>query len=159
MTELRKRMFECLKLRGLSARTQESYVRAVRQLAEHYHKSPELISEEELRQYFLYIKNVKVADIFRLHGPDYRAKFSQRMLPSHLRAVQDIEICLTETLGGQLYYCAQCDEQRYSYHSCKNRHCPKCQNEQANQWLEEQKTLLGGPLTLLAPLAPRSHPS
>lgn len=59
MTELRKRMIECLQLRGLSARTQESYVRAVRQLAEHYHKSPDLITEEELRQYFLFIKNVK----------------------------------------------------------------------------------------------------
>jgi len=50
MSELRKRMIECLQLRGLSERTQESYVRAVRQLAEHYHKSPDLISEEELRQ-------------------------------------------------------------------------------------------------------------
>jgi len=59
MTELRKRMIECLQLRGLSARTQEMYVRAVRQLAEHYRKSPDVITEEELRQYFLYIKNVK----------------------------------------------------------------------------------------------------
>lgn len=59
MTELRKRMIECLQLRGLSERTQEMYVRAVRQLAEHYRKSPDFISEEELRQYFLYIKNVK----------------------------------------------------------------------------------------------------
>src|SRR6266511_1335728 len=59
MTELRQRMIECLQLRGLSARTQESYVRAVRQLAEHYHKSPDLITEEELRQYFLHLKNVK----------------------------------------------------------------------------------------------------
>src|SRR5437016_5878636 len=59
MTELRKRMIECLQLRGLSERTQESYVRAVRQLAEHYHKSPDLITEEELRQYFLFLKNVK----------------------------------------------------------------------------------------------------
>ncbi len=59
MTALRQRMIECLQLRGLSARTQESYLRAVRQLAEHYHKSPDLISEEELRQYFLYLKNVK----------------------------------------------------------------------------------------------------
>jgi integrase/recombinase XerD len=59
MSELRKQMIECLQLRGLSERTQESYVRAVRQLAEHYHKSPDLISEEELRQYFLYLKNVK----------------------------------------------------------------------------------------------------
>ena len=59
MTELRKRMIECLQLRGLSERTQESYVRAVRQLAEHYHKSPDQITEEELRRYFLFIKNVK----------------------------------------------------------------------------------------------------
>jgi site-specific recombinase XerD len=59
MTELRKRMIECLQLRGLSERTQEAYTRAVRQLSEHYHKSPDQITEEELRQYFLYLKNVK----------------------------------------------------------------------------------------------------
>jgi len=85
---------------------------------------------------------LEVADIFRLHAPDYRAKFSTRMLPSHLRAMQDIEQCRTASLGGQVYYCNQCQEQRFSYHSCKNRHCPKCQNQQANQWLEEQKSLL-----------------
>src|SRR5260370_36033991 len=85
---------------------------------------------------------LEVAEIFRLHGPEYRQKFGAAMLPSHLRAMQDIENCRTESLGGQLYFCAQCDQQRYSYHSCKNRHCPKCQNEQANQWLEEQQKLL-----------------
>jgi hypothetical protein len=85
---------------------------------------------------------LEVADIFRLHGPDYRAHFGNRMLPSHHRAMQDIEQCRTPSLGGQLYYCAQCDQQRYSYHSCKNRHCPKCQNDQANDWLEEQQSLL-----------------
>ncbi len=85
---------------------------------------------------------LEVADIFRLHGPEYRTKFSGRMLPSHRRAMQDIETCRTESLGGQLYFCKQCQAQRYSYHSCKNRHCPKCQNEQANEWLQEQKALL-----------------
>jgi Putative transposase/Transposase zinc-binding domain len=85
---------------------------------------------------------LEVADIFRLHGPDYRAHFGNRMLPSHHRAMQDIEQCRTPALGGQLYYCAHCDQQRYSYHSCKNRHCPKCQNEQANEWLQEQKDML-----------------
>src|SRR5882672_7672889 len=59
MTPLRQRMIEDLQLRGLSERTQERYVRAVRQLAEHYHKSPEWITEEELRDYFLSVKNVK----------------------------------------------------------------------------------------------------
>jgi site-specific recombinase XerD len=52
-------MIEDLQLRGLSERTQEMYVRAVRQLAEHYHKSPARITEEELRDYFLSLKNVK----------------------------------------------------------------------------------------------------
>jgi site-specific recombinase XerD len=59
MSELRKRMIECLQLRGLAERTQEAYTRAVHQLAAHYHKSPDQISEAELRQYFLYLKNVK----------------------------------------------------------------------------------------------------
>jgi len=59
MTPLRQRMIEDLQLRGLSAKTQDSYVRAVRQLAEHYRKSPDLITEEELRLYFLYLKNDK----------------------------------------------------------------------------------------------------
>ena len=85
---------------------------------------------------------IEVAEIFRLHGPAYREKFGDRMLPSHRRAMQDIETCRTESLGGQLYFCKQCQAQRYSYHSCKNRHCPKCQNEQANDWLAAQQNLL-----------------
>jgi len=48
-----------MQLRGLSARTQGCYVAAVRQLAEHYHRSPDQITEEELRQYFLYLANEK----------------------------------------------------------------------------------------------------
>ncbi|MCA1601199.1 MAG: IS91 family transposase [Acidobacteria bacterium] len=85
---------------------------------------------------------VELAEIFRLHGPQYREQFGERMLPSHLRAMQDIETCRTESRGGQLYYCQQCQAQRYSYHSCKNRHCPKCQNQQANDWLAKQQSLL-----------------
>src|SRR2546425_1239250 len=85
---------------------------------------------------------LEVAEIFRLHGPEYRAKFGSRMLPSHRRAMQDIEQCRTAARGGQVYFCDQCQEQRYSYHSCKNRHCPKCGNEQANDWLQAQQNLL-----------------
>lgn len=59
MNVLRQKMIEDLQLRGLAVRTQQSYVQAVSQLAAHYHKSPDQISEEELRQYFLYLKNVK----------------------------------------------------------------------------------------------------
>lgn len=59
MTHLRQRMIEDMQLRSLSENTQIAYVRAVRQLAEYYGKSPQDISEEELRNYFLYLKNEK----------------------------------------------------------------------------------------------------
>ena len=57
MSALRERMIEDMQLRGLAARTQESYLQSVRQLAAHYHKPPDQINDEELRQYFLYLKN------------------------------------------------------------------------------------------------------
>ena len=59
MTYLRKRMMEDLQLRGLGIVTQHRYVRAVRLLAEHFQKSPDKITEEEIRDYFLYVKNVR----------------------------------------------------------------------------------------------------
>ena len=85
---------------------------------------------------------VEVAEIFRLHGAEYLAKYGERMPRSHLRAMRDIERCRTPMLGGQGYVCTKCDERRWSYHSCKNRHCPKCGKDQASEWLEEQKELL-----------------
>jgi len=57
MTPLRQRMIEDMQLRGLSENTQIAYVRVARQLAEYYDRSPKDISEEELRRYFLYLKN------------------------------------------------------------------------------------------------------
>ena len=59
MTPLRQRMLEDRQLRGLSARTQECYVAAVRQFAEHFHTRPDRLTEEQLRQYFLYLANDK----------------------------------------------------------------------------------------------------
>jgi hypothetical protein len=53
-----------------------------------------------------------------------------------------VEQCRTESLGGQVYTCPQCDQVQYSYHSCRNRHCPKCQNDKAQEWLEAQQDLL-----------------
>jgi len=46
-----------LQINGKSLRTQQAYTRAVRQLAEHYHKAPEAICESELQDYFLFRRN------------------------------------------------------------------------------------------------------
>ena len=59
MTPLRQRMLEDMQLRGLSARTQGCYVAAVRQLAAHDRTSPASLTDDQLRQYFLYLANEK----------------------------------------------------------------------------------------------------
>jgi integrase/recombinase XerD len=58
-TPLRERMRQELQLAGLSERTQEAYLRAVRQLASHFGKPPDQVTEPELRQYLLFLKNDK----------------------------------------------------------------------------------------------------
>ena len=57
MTPLRRRMIEDMQLRGFAPGTQHVYVQAVQRFAQHFDKSPDQISEEELRQYFLYLRN------------------------------------------------------------------------------------------------------
>ena len=75
MAELFQRFSEDLRLKGLSHKTIKMYTRAVKQLVKHYQKSPEEISDEELRQYFLYNKNVRqwsrVASTISLCGIKY----------------------------------------------------------------------------------------
>jgi integrase/recombinase XerD len=56
-TALRQRMLQDLQLAGLSERTQESYLRAVRKLSEHFHTPPDRLSEQQVRDYFLHLKN------------------------------------------------------------------------------------------------------
>lgn len=58
MSTLCEPMIQDMQLLGFSPHTQQSYARKVRKRAEHYHKSPDLISGEELWQYFFYRINV-----------------------------------------------------------------------------------------------------
>ncbi|HMN29031.1 MAG TPA: IS91 family transposase [Caldilineaceae bacterium] len=85
---------------------------------------------------------VELADIFRRYGPAYREQFGERMPASHLQAMAAIEACRTEALGGHVYTCPACNELLYRYHSCRNRHCPKCQHHAAQAWLKQQQAML-----------------
>jgi len=85
---------------------------------------------------------ITLNDIFRQYGPAYRARYGDRMLPSHRAAMAALEACRTEALGGHVYTCPSCAITRYSYHSCKNRHCPTCQHDAAQTWLARQQDLL-----------------
>ena len=59
MTQLRKQMIEDMQLRGLSATTQEKYVHAVHDLSRHFHRRPDQLNDDNLREYFLYLANEK----------------------------------------------------------------------------------------------------
>jgi hypothetical protein len=85
---------------------------------------------------------IELAEIVRRYGPTYQEKMGERLLPSQRAALKAIEQCRTEALGGHIYYCPECAETCYSYHSCRNRHCPKCQHDAAQAWLEKQRDLL-----------------
>lgn len=80
---------------------------------------------------------LEVADIFRAAGVEVCARLAA--LPSQRRAVQAILQCRTAALGGELYGCERCGALHYSYHSCGNRHCPKCHGQQTQRWLEQQR--------------------
>ena len=57
MTALRKRMIDDMVAAGLAANTQAAYIRAVRGLAKHFRRSPEVLSEAEVRSYLLYLRD------------------------------------------------------------------------------------------------------
>lgn len=85
---------------------------------------------------------IEVADIFRRFADGYLAAHGGAMPPSHKRAIADILACRTEALGGHLWRCNRCGEEVYSYHSCRNRSCPKCHTDQAERWLKARQSEL-----------------
>ena len=85
---------------------------------------------------------IEIADIFRKQGGSYLNQYSLTMLPSHRKTFEDILKCRTPIMGGKVYFCPDCKKYEYSYHSCGNRNCPKCQNDKANLWLEKNNNML-----------------
>jgi hypothetical protein len=80
---------------------------------------------------------LEVADIFRLHGREYRK--NNKLSPQQRKAMTDIEACRTAALGGHVDVCENgCGFTRISYNSCRNRNCPKCQGLKSAQWLEQR---------------------
>ena len=87
-------------------------------------------------------RNVELADVVHRFGAEYQSQYGHAMLPSHKRALTDIEACCTQQLGGRLYQCDDCTESFWVYHSCRNRACPKCHAKQTQQWLAKRQAEL-----------------
>jgi len=85
-------------------------------------------------------RKVELAQVLARHGAAYRA--TQRLVPVQYRTLRAIEACRTAALGGHVERCDGCGRLRYAYHSCRNRHCPKCQTLAKERWLAARQTEL-----------------
>jgi len=86
MTELRQRMTEDMRLRGLSEATQRTYLDAIANLARHFKRSPDQLTDEELRQFFVHLTQTqrRAKSTVRVHL--FAVKFLYRYTlqrPSH----------------------------------------------------------------------------
>jgi len=82
----------------------------------------------------------EVADILREYIGQYQETFP--LLPDHYKIVHNLLGCRTAELGGHIERCDHCGTERISYNSCRNRHCPKCQNMPRERWLDARKAEL-----------------
>ena len=80
---------------------------------------------------------LQLADILRQHIADYRKAYP--LWPEHKKIVSDLLNCRTAHLGGKIEHCDHCATLRIVYHSCRNRHCPKCQHIPRERWLAKRK--------------------
>ncbi|MGA8311047.1 MAG: IS91 family transposase, partial [Terriglobales bacterium] len=85
---------------------------------------------------------LEVADVFRRYGSAYRQQHAGSLSRGQRRVMSAIELCRTAALGGHLEQCDSCGHQRPAYHSCRNRHCPKCQSLARAKWLQDRQAEL-----------------
>lgn len=80
---------------------------------------------------------LEVAHILQKHIADYQREYP--LWPEHRKIVSNLTSCRTARLGARLERCDACGVLRITYHSCRNRHCPKCQHMPREKWLAKRK--------------------
>lgn len=79
---------------------------------------------------------LEVADIFQAYGDYYRK--THRLTPKQHSVMRDIEMCRTGELGYHVDICNNCGHEEHAYNSCRDRHCPKCQDISRRQWVQSR---------------------
>lgn len=77
----------------------------------------------------------ELADVVNLFGPGLISK--TKLAPLQLKVLDKIANCRTSALGGHEEVCDSCATVRYSYNSCGDRHCPKCQAAKQVFWIDD----------------------
>ena len=79
----------------------------------------------------------ELAEIIERFGAEFETLYSPN---AYIRSTLSALLhCRTSSLGGHVDKCDHCGHIRISYNSCRNRHCPKCQNTQREAWIESRK--------------------
>lgn len=78
-----------------------------------------------------------VADVIRTHGDALER--THTITPAQQKVMRALASCRTSALGGHLYRCTSCGEERIAYNSCRNRHCPTCQGSRSAAWLAARR--------------------
>ena len=79
---------------------------------------------------------LEVADVIRAAGQSFIDRNRSWLNRLHLKILTAIERCRTAALGGHLDQCTRCGYRAISFNSCRNRHCPRCQANARERWIE-----------------------
>jgi len=82
---------------------------------------------------------LELADLVRTAGVAFSWRSRQWIGWTHIKVLLAIARCRTAALGGHVDACTRCGHRVISYNSCRNRHCPKCQANARDRWLEARR--------------------
>jgi len=82
---------------------------------------------------------LELADIIRAAGTAFFERSRKWFTWLHLKILTAIVCCRTSALGGHIDECSSCGHRAISFNSCRNRHCPKCQSNARDRWLEARR--------------------
>ncbi|MCL1058846.1 IS91 family transposase [Shewanella gelidimarina] len=78
-----------------------------------------------------------LSDVFKLHLPLYQQRY--KLTSRQATVCQHIQSCRTQALGEQQWRCDECHYEQRIFCSCGDRHCPRCQGKQTQEWIEKQE--------------------
>lgn len=81
-----------------------------------------------------------IQDIFTTYGEEYINK--HKLSKEQWKVFNAIRNCKTKNLGYHKCVCDNCGEEYFGYNSCRNRHCPMCQNYAREKWINKESSYL-----------------
>ena len=81
-----------------------------------------------------------IQDIFKLYGDEYIK--NHNLSKEQWKVFNAIRSCGTKELGYHICTCEECGEEYFGFNSCRNRHCPMCQNYAREKWIQKESSYL-----------------